>query len=116
MKELHMMKGLKVQPYMTYTVDSDEYNLVINEHRWTFGSICETMDVLVKLTYLMDFEFNAFIVPFWDFICSIFYGLPSNGSFGKNILLGQRVLGLRRAASPHDSDDDEDDVEESQAM
>ena len=41
-----------------------------------FLSVLEAIDVLLKITYVFNLEFNAVVVPMWDFLGYALLGLP----------------------------------------
>ncbi len=53
--------------------------VVIDQNTWVLSSILKAMDVLIKLVFIMDLQFQTLVTEFWDFISGMVLCLPYNG-------------------------------------
>ncbi len=79
-------KGMTVQPFMQLNEQPDsnerKFILHVDDCSWEFHSLLDAMDVLFKMTYLLNLEYMEPCEPFYEFMGNLIYGLPMTKSYG----------------------------------
>ena len=73
-------KRMEVQPFiqLNETPDTGErqFCLHVDDASWKFDSLLTALDVLFKMTNLLNLEYMEPCEPFYEFMGNLIYGLP----------------------------------------
>ncbi len=78
-------KDMHVQPFIQLNEqpgrNERQFVLIVEDFTWEFYSLLDAMDVLFKLTYILNLEYMQPCEPFYEFMGELIYGIPMVKSY-----------------------------------
>ncbi len=86
--------GMFLQPHIAYLKSEKRFILYVDDKRWKFIDLITAIDVLIKICYVFNLQYNWYVQPFMEFLAWYLFRVPLSPSCNGevNILAGKLII------------------------